>query len=79
VEEAVRVCPSALVTLAPPTSSGLLTPSSSPPLVSLMAARVGLVDEDLEELSIGLAVLNGQNIGIESGNGVDPGRRARSP
>ena len=34
-------------------------------------ARVGLVDEDLEELSIGLAVLNGQNIGIESGNGVE--------
>lgn len=34
-------------------------------------ARVGLVDEDLEELSIRLAVLNGQDIGIESGNGVE--------
>lgn len=33
--------------------------------------RVGLVDEDLEELSIRLAVLNGQDIGIESGNGVE--------
>ena len=34
-------------------------------------ARVGLVDEDLEELGVRLAVLDGQDIGIESGNGVE--------
>lgn len=34
-------------------------------------ARVGLVDEDLEELGVRLAVLNGQDIGIESGDGVE--------
>ena len=34
-------------------------------------ARVGLVDEDLEELGIRLAVLDGQDIGIESGDGVE--------
>lgn len=34
-------------------------------------ARVGLVDEDLEELGVRLAVLDGQDIGIESGDGVE--------
>ena len=33
--------------------------------------RVGLVNEDLEELSIRLAVLNAQNIGIQRSNGVE--------
>lgn len=32
---------------------------------------VSRVNEDVEELSVGLAVLNGQNVGIESGNGVE--------
>lgn len=32
---------------------------------------VGLVNEDLEQLGIGLAVLNAQNIGIQSGNSVE--------
>ena len=32
-------------------------------------AGVSLVNEDLEELGIGLGVLNGENIGIQSGNG----------
>lgn len=34
-------------------------------------ARVGLVDEDLEELGVRLAVLDGQDIGIESSDGVE--------
>ena len=34
-------------------------------------ARVSLVNKDLEELGIGLAVLNGENIGIQSSNGVE--------
>jgi hypothetical protein len=34
-------------------------------------ARVSLVLEDLEELGVALAVLDGQNVGIESGNGVE--------
>ena len=34
-------------------------------------AGVGFVDEDLEELGIRLAVLNGENIGIESSNGME--------
>lgn len=34
-------------------------------------ARVVLVDEDTQKLSIRLAVLDGQNIGIESGDGVE--------
>ena len=34
-------------------------------------ARVGLVDEDLEELSVRLAVLNGQDISIEGSDGVE--------
>lgn len=33
--------------------------------------RVGLVDEDLEELGVGLGVLDGQNISVQSGNGVE--------
>lgn len=32
---------------------------------------VGLVNEDLEELGVTLAVLNGENIGIESRDGVE--------
>ncbi len=32
-------------------------------------AGVGLIDEDLQELGIGLGVLNGENIGIQSGDG----------
>lgn len=32
---------------------------------------VGLVNEDLEELSIGTRVLNGENISVESSNGVE--------
>jgi len=32
-------------------------------------AGVGLVNEDLEELGVRLGVLNGENIGIQSGNG----------
>lgn len=34
-------------------------------------AGVGLVNEDLEELGIGLGVLDGQDIGIQGGNGVE--------
>lgn len=34
-------------------------------------ARVGLVDEDLEELGVALAVLNRQDIGIKSSDGVE--------
>lgn len=34
-------------------------------------ARVSLVNEDLQELGVRLAVLNGQDIGIESGDGVE--------
>jgi len=34
-------------------------------------AGVSLIDEDLEELGIRLAVLNRENIGIESGDGVE--------
>jgi len=34
-------------------------------------AGVSLIDEDLEELGIRLAVLNGENISIKSGNGVE--------
>lgn len=32
-------------------------------------ARVGLIDEDLEELGIRLGVLDRENIGIQGGNG----------
>lgn len=32
---------------------------------------VGLVDEDLEKLGVRLAVLDGQNVSIESGDGVE--------
>jgi len=34
-------------------------------------AGVGFIDEDLEKLGIALAVLNAENIGIESGNGME--------
>lgn len=34
-------------------------------------ARVSLVLKDLEELGVALAVLNGQDVSIESGNGVE--------
>ena len=34
-------------------------------------AGVGLVLEDLQELSIGLGVLNGENIGVQSSDGVE--------
>jgi hypothetical protein len=34
-------------------------------------AGVSLVDEDLEELGVRLAVLDGEDISIESGNGVE--------
>lgn len=34
-------------------------------------ARVSLLDEDLEQLGVRLAVLNAENIGIQSGNGVE--------
>lgn len=34
-------------------------------------AGVSLLDEDLEQLGVRLAVLNAQNIGIQSGNGVE--------
>lgn len=34
-------------------------------------AGVLLVNEDAEQLGIGLGVLNGENIGVESGNGVE--------
>jgi len=30
---------------------------------------VRLINEDLEQLSVGLGVLNGENIGIQSSNG----------
>lgn len=34
-------------------------------------ARVLVLNEDLEELGVGLGVLNGENVGIESGDGVE--------
>jgi len=34
-------------------------------------AGIGLVDKYLKELGIGLAILNGEDIGVESGNGVE--------
>lgn len=34
-------------------------------------ARVGLVNEDLEELGVGLGVLNGQDISVQSADGVE--------
>lgn len=37
-------------------------------------ARVGLVNEDLEELGIGLGVLDGENVGIQRGDGCEIGQ-----
>lgn len=34
-------------------------------------ARIGLVNEDLEELGIGLGVLDGQNVRVQSADGVE--------
>lgn len=34
-------------------------------------AGVGLVNEDLEKLGVGLGVLDGENVSIQSGNGVE--------
>jgi len=34
-------------------------------------AGISLIDEDLEELGIGLAVLDGEHISVESGDGVE--------
>ena len=34
-------------------------------------SRVSLVNKDLQQLSVGLAVLNGQHIGVEGSNGVE--------